>query len=328
MNLVPLNDLEISNSLKSQYEKNEHATRIGARGLVLFDGLKAVDTLKDCALEMYQRMNRDQVDCALFIRYGRQSGFDISGFYGSGKSSAFSAITNEWAQSVRSGESRIHARSSEAIQVVLKWFGSANGGHSRFLFYQEYQFSKGELIGIKTLDYGLENNRLTVGAKDESNFDIFYLLQGAPNEQKAKWHLSDPSHYKYLANYGITLAFGENDFLVLQKALKGIGIGSKTQFQVFALISGILLLGNILFQEDALNKQESCSIKNSELLGPIAELFGVSSSNLEQALTAESKVIQNELCTVYLTVEEAVYIASASKNRKLKEILLLNPYTP
>jgi chitin synthase len=176
------------------------------------------------------------------------------------------------------------------------------------VFYQEFQFSNtGSLLGIKTLDYGLECNRLVASCKDESNFDIFYLLlHGATREEKAKWYLRDSSHYKYLCNYGLSSTFTQEDFLNLKKCLKSIGIGSKIQDQIFSLLSGILLLGEIDFQNDTLNKQEACSIKNPELLVVIADLFGVDQSSIGNALTFESKVIQNELCTLFLNEEEAV----------------------
>ena len=219
---------------------------------------------------------------------------------------AFSIITNEWA---KLGKIR---KVVNSVQSILSLFGSASVDGSlhatRFLFYQEFQFSNsGSLKGIKTLDYGLESNRLVSHSKVESNFDIFYLLQGASREEKVKWHLLDCSHYQYLNQYGSSPTFTQDQFTDLKSNLKSIGIGSKAQDQLFSLLSAILLLGNVEFQNDNLNKQESCSIKNTEILSVIGELLQVEPVNVGNTLTFESKVIQNELCTLFLNAEEAVF---------------------
>lgn len=226
---------------------------------------------------------------------------------------AFKVITSEWAKLGKTRNSKVSLKLVESIQSLLSVFGSASihgSLHStRFVFYQEFQFSNaGSLIGIKTLDYGLESNRIVYNCKNESNFDIFYvLLQGASKEEKVKWHLRESSHYNYLSNYGVIPSFTQDDFLNLKKSLKSIGIGSKVQNQLFSLLSGILLLGDVEFQNDTLCKQEACTIKNPELLTIIGELLGVDPLNIGNALTFESKVIQNELCTLFLNGEEAVF---------------------
>lgn len=225
---------------------------------------------------------------------------------------SFKTITQEWTRLGKTRNSKVPIKVLTCVQTILSLFGSANLNGSlhatRFVFYQEFQFSNaGSLLGIKTLDYGLESNRIVSSGKDESNFDVLYLLlQGATKEEKTKWHLRDSNHYKYLNNYGLMPAYSQDEFLNLKKCLKAIGIGSKVQDQIFALLSAILLLGEVEFQNDTLNKQEACSIKNPELLAVIAELFGVDSQSIGNALTFESKVIKNELCTLFLNGEEAV----------------------
>ena len=113
--------------------------------------------------------------------------------------------------------------------------------------------------------------------------------------------------------------FTQDDFSNLKKCLKSIGISSKTQTQIFSLLSGILLLGNIEFQDDTLNAKESCSIKNPELLNVIGRLLGVEPLNVGYTLTFESKIIQNEFCTLFLNQEESVSFI-LFKYRKIKGI--------
>ncbi len=235
-----------------------------------------------------------------------------SGETGSGKSSAFKTITTEWVKLGKKSDKKVSLKMVHGVQRLLSVFGSASIAGSlhatRFVFYQEFQFSNaGTLLGIKTLDYGLESNRIVSSCKDESNFDVLYLLlNGATREEKIKWHLKDASHYNYLNNYGLSQTFSPDDFLNIKKSLKSIGIGSKVQDQIFSLLSGILLLGEVEFMNDTVSKQEACSIKNPDLLGVIAELFGVDPTGIGNLLTFESKVIQNDICTLFLNEGEAV----------------------
>ena len=198
------------------------------------------------------------------------------------------------------------------IHKALSAFSSASSDShshaSRILLYQEFQFHEsGNLIGVKTLDYGLEKSRVVSVPSGEANFDIFYvLLSGASREEKAEWHLHDASHYHYLSASHFIPALHDLDLSGIRQALKASGVGSRYQQQVFKLLSAILHLGNLQFHYDADNNDESCSVKNRDLLDIISDLLGVSCSNLEFALTYKSRIIQNELCTVFLSVEEAV----------------------
>ena len=69
------------------------------------------------------------------------------------------------------------------LQTVLSSFGNAslpsNTHSTRFGLYSEFQYSKsGRMVGIKTLDYLLDKNRITCGHSmdGERNFNIFYQL--------------------------------------------------------------------------------------------------------------------------------------------------------
>lgn len=70
------------------------------------------------------------------------------------------------------------------MQTILQAFGHAqianSDNSSRYALYSEYQFSSsGRMVGIKTLDYMLEKNRITCLQSfpdGERNFNIFYQL--------------------------------------------------------------------------------------------------------------------------------------------------------
>ena len=66
-----------------------------------------------------------------------------------------------------------------------------NPNASRFGKYTELQFSdRGQLTGVKTLDYYLKRNRVAAVPSDERNFHIFYyLIAGASPEERLHLHL-------------------------------------------------------------------------------------------------------------------------------------------
>ena len=70
------------------------------------------------------------------------------------------------------------------MESILHAFGHAHTpqshNSSRYGLYSEYQFSaNGRMVGIKTLDYLLEKNRITSAqslGEGERNYNIFYQL--------------------------------------------------------------------------------------------------------------------------------------------------------
>lgn len=107
-------------------------------------------------------------------------------------------------------------------------------------------------------------------------------------------------------------------FQDLKFALKQCGFKAKTVAQLCQLLAAILHLGNIQFvdkrhyrlsEKDFGNglesSQGSCRIKNKETLALVAAALGVTVSRLENTLTHQSKLIGNEFCTAFLTVDLA-----------------------
>jgi chitin synthase len=70
------------------------------------------------------------------------------------------------------------------MENILQAFGHASvqgsQNSSRYGLYSEYQFSaSGRMLGVKTIDYLLEKDRITAAyemAEGERNFHIFYQL--------------------------------------------------------------------------------------------------------------------------------------------------------
>lgn len=91
------------------------------------------------------------------------------------------------------------------VDSILDAFGHAttpyNLDASCFTKYTELQLdSKGRLVGAKLIEYLLEKSRVSNPLDGGRSFHIFYyMLEGATDEEKSQFHLSDAAHFAYLA---------------------------------------------------------------------------------------------------------------------------------
>lgn len=87
--------------------------------------------------------------------------------------------------------------------------------------------------------------------------------------------------------------------------MKSVGIGRRTQSEIFNLVAAVLHLGNIEFVDDPTRPQDACEVKNAATLQFVADLLGVSENDLSLALTYQTKLIKKEQCTVFLNAADA-----------------------
>ena len=202
------------------------------------------------------------------------------------------------------------------VNTVLNAFGNSqtldNQDASHFGLYTEVQYnSRGKIIGAKFLDYLLDKHHLYSTYEFERNFHVFYyLLAGASEAEKSYWRLGDTTTYEYLSGERAINQTDEKNYGDLAVALKSLGIGRRTQRQIFQLLAAILHIGNIHFIDAENPQQDSCQIKNLDELEIVSEYLGIHPRNLETILTYKTMLIKNELCTVFLTAE----LAEAQKN--------------
>ncbi|ORX90887.1 hypothetical protein K493DRAFT_409623 [Basidiobolus meristosporus CBS 931.73] len=247
----------------------------------------------------------------------RRTGIDqsiiLSGLTGSGKSESYRRILRQLCNLATHGkkESKLPGQ-IQNIQVVLEAFGNAmtaqNVNASRYSMFQEVQYNaRGKISGAKTLTFLLEKYRVTDTPSSERNFNSFYyLLSGLSDEEKGILELTGPEDYHYLSHgqgLGVRRAEESEKFRQLRAAMKSLGIKTSSQTHIFRLLTGILHLGNIHFENH--EDEECCRVKNADLLQLVAEILGVDYTALEETLTLKSKLIGKDICTIFLDVENA-----------------------
>ncbi|KZT54073.1 glycosyltransferase family 2 protein [Calocera cornea HHB12733] len=242
----------------------------------------------------------------------------MSGESGSGKSEARRlAIKSILELSVTSPGKKGSKLATQipSAEYVLESFGNARTLHnpnaSRFGKYTELQFSeRGRLCGVKTLDYYLERSRVAGAAGGERNFHVFYyLVSGASHEERQHLKLVDKSTYRYLGQRpaGGREAVTEDSqrFDRLKTAMKSVGLSKRHIAQSFQLLAAILHLGNVDFTMDKSRNEDAAVVRNVDVLDIVADFLGVQPHALEAVMQYKTKLVQKELCTVFLDPEGA-----------------------
>jgi chitin synthase len=210
----------------------------------------------------------------------------------------------------------------DAFETILASFGSAltlsNPTASRHSTFTELHFShQGKLQGGKVLAWGLDKGRVSKLGREERSFNAFYqLLAGATEEERRELGLlSDASEYNLLASSGYYSSNGRgmngnDDGIALDKLRNAMALLSfkpRHVSSIFRLLSVILLLGNLKFEdrgEKDLNS-ESAWVSNRDVLETVASLLGTNSDDLESSLTNRVRWVRKEMCAIILKAEAA-----------------------
>jgi chitin synthase len=239
---------------------------------------------------------------------------------GSGKSTTLQHITKELLfLSTHTKKEEKMQKQIMGIYTIFESFGTAASPSNEIASclgqFQTLQFSeRGRIMGSSYSICLLDKQRVT--RTTQSNFNIFYhLIHGTTTDEKQALHITH-SNFNWLKNPQRDQTHDAIAFGNVKAALKICGFKTKTVAQMCQLLAAILHLGNIQFIDA--NKhhfgahsilsspgQESCRIKNKETLVLVAAALGVATSKLETTLTHKLKLIGNEFCTAFLTVDTA-----------------------
>ena len=220
--------------------------------------------------------------------------FIISGDSGSGKTESAKYIINYL---INSSKGEINNYIMDGNEI-LESFGNAktekNDNSSRFGKLISINFSKeGKILNAHFETYLLEKSRLVKIAQNERNYHVFYqLILGSSEEEKKKYNLQNLEYYNYLNNK-------KEDELTNDKILFNNLKNKLKTFEIdvdnlFKIISGILYLGNIQFEEP--NKGKVFIKKSSQKdLEQASNLFGLKKEELVEILTTFTYVANKKV---------------------------------
>ncbi|KAF8160478.1 P-loop containing nucleoside triphosphate hydrolase protein [Mycena galopus ATCC 62051] len=217
------------------------------------------------------------------------------------------------------------------MSTLLDSFGNAkthaNPDASRHSKLLELHFTdRGRIAGAKYLVFALDESCLVKLAHEERSYHAFYqLLAGATTAERDALRLEDPSEYVILASSGTyrlpSGPFNDTTGMAdLRAALRTLSF--KHIPAVLSLLAAILASTNITFIP-ADNNTETARVApaSAQSLALTARLLGVSTEELEVALTNRTAYVRKELYTVLLN-EHGATTQRAGLTRDLYAILV------
>ncbi|KAI8058435.1 chitin synthase-domain-containing protein [Syncephalis plumigaleata] len=303
-----LNEDAIAECLRTRHSREQPYTNCGSSALTVVNPGRYLSILGDETAKQHARQYRDvettdqtELPPHLFglatkiymnlRRLGQDQAAIFSGIAGSGKTESHRALVRQLcllaAHSKK--DAKMHAQVQQA-QHVLEAFGnvrsSNNPNASSYGLFEELQFNeRGRVVGAKFLTFGFDKTRMLAVSPQERSFHAFYyLLAGATSEERQRWQLRDLSFYAYLRGRATQIP-GVDDALRYQElteAMRVCGIKSRARDQIFQLLSAILHLGELEFDDGEL-ADDACVIRNHDQL----------------------EVVRGDVCTVLLNPESA-----------------------
>ncbi|XP_063983147.1 unconventional myosin-IXa-like isoform X2 [Diachasmimorpha longicaudata] len=242
----------------------------------------------------------------------------ISGESGSGKTESTNFLLHHLTALSQKGS---HGSGVEQTILsagpVLEAFGNAKTAHnnnsSRFgKFIQVNYKENGMVHGAVVQKYLLEKSRIVSQGKNERNYHVFYyLLAGANDQERQVLHLESPDRYNYLNKsgcYGLENIDERHEFSRLKQSMEMVGFTPEKQRRLFAVLSAVLLLGNVEFQprKSYHHHDEAVGVKNPEVVAIISELLRVKQETLLAALTAKRARASGETLVINYRLPEAI----------------------
>jgi myosin heavy subunit len=320
--LVMLDELTkplILYSLKKRFLQNKIYTNVGTI-LISVNPYQQLSLYTPSVMDEYRNRGIKELSPHVFIiadnsyekliELKQDQSIIISGESGAGKTEATKQCLQYLAE-IAGSESNVEQKILFA-NPILEAFGNAktvrNNNSSRFGKFIEIFFdSSYRISGAQNTNYLLEKVRVVKQALGERNYHIFFqLCRGCSPEMLKKLGLSDPSNFRYL-NQSESLSIDgvddAKDFREVEDCLTNLEIPEKETSALFEVTSGVLHLGNLVFEESG---DRSCKLKSLPSVQMVAKLLGVSESDIEKSFTTRLLQIKGkESTTMTLGSQEA-----------------------
>lgn len=331
MVLLPkLSEAAIVDNLKKRLQANSIFTYIG-QVLISVNPFKTMPYFTEKEMEIYQGASQyenpphvyalaDNMYRNMLIDAENQCVI-ISGESGAGKTVAAKYIMNYISRISGGGQNVQHVK-DVILQSnpLLEAFGNSatvrNWNSSRFGKYVEILFSRGgEPIGGKLSNFLLEKSRVVYQNKGDRNFHIFYqLIAGADKNLRSSLGIGELQYYNYLNMSGVFTADDTDDGKEFQNtlhAMKVVGLSEEQQLEILRLVSAVLHIGNITFEE----RDNFAAVQSDDYLEFPAFLLGVTGDAIKAKLTGRKMESrwgnQKEDIEMKLNVEQADYTRDA-----------------
>ncbi|GMH53810.1 hypothetical protein TL16_g01533 [Triparma laevis f. inornata] len=216
---------------------------------------------------------------------------------------------------------------------LLESFGNActlrNSNSSRFGKYIQLSFQRSKLCSASISTYLLEKVRVTSHSTGERTYHIFYqIIRGALScppsslEPNFKPRCGNYKLTKYVGS-GVELAGFFNytsqggaphlkDYDDLEgykmcfESMRNLGWNLSTIDSVFSTVAGVLLLGQVEFEEEEIDgESKACIEQTKAVVEDICELWGVDLLRLTHCLTKKTMVTRGETMIISLNVNQA-----------------------
>ncbi|XP_053393233.1 myosin-10-like isoform X7 [Mercenaria mercenaria] len=200
---------------------------------------------------------------------------------------------------------------------ILEAFGNAktikNDNSSRFGKFIRINFdTSGYISGANIETYLLEKSRAIRQADQERCFHIFYqFLNGATAAQRKEFLLEDINNYRYLTKGQITVGGIDDaaEFRLTIEAMNIMGITPEEQSALLRIMSSVLLLGNMKFQQD--RKSDQATLPDNTVAQKACHLLGLPVTAVTQAFLRPRIKVGRDYVTKAQTREQVEFAVEA-----------------